>query len=135
MGNRFLQYWAPLILWIAGIFLVSSIPADSFPQSKVVSKFPLHFTAFFVLFLLFYRLFHSNSRKQLTAGALLLSFSFTLLISFSKECWQLLLPTRFFSFNDVLIDGGAALLGMLAICTVAVADQKSFAGIFSLKRE
>lgn len=141
MGNRFLLYWLPLIVWISGIFLVSSLPRDSFPQSadsfsqsKVISKFPLHIMAFFVLFLLFYRLLRLNSKKQL-AGVLVSSFSLTMLISLSKECWQLLIPTRYFNLNDLLIDGGAAFLGILGVCIVSVCNQKIFASIFGKKRD
>jgi len=128
VGTRFLLYWIPLIVWLSGIFLVSSLPTDSFPQSRVMSSLTLHFMAFFILFLLFYRLFRYNSGKQLTGGVLLASFSLTILISFSKECWQLLIPTRCFSLNDLLLDGGAAVLGILAIYIVSVCTQKRSLG-------
>ena len=128
MGTRFLLYWIPLIVWLSGIFLVSSLPTDSFPQSRVMSSLTLHFMAFFILFLLFYRLFRYNSGKQLTGGVLLASFSLTILISFSKECWQLFFPTRSFSLNDLLIDGGAALLGILAVSFISVCNQKRSLG-------
>ena len=128
MGTRFLLYWIPLIVWLSGIFLVSSLPTDSFPQSKVMNTFALHLTAFFVLFLLFYRLFRLNSKKQLSGGVLLASFSLTILISFSKEYWQLFFPTRSFSLNDLLIDGGAALLGILAVSIISVCNQKRSLG-------
>jgi len=114
--NRFLFYWLPLIIWISGIFLVSSLPTDSFPtEYKIPIEYPLHITAFFVLFLLFYRLFHSNNKKAKITSILLYSFIFTILFSLSKECWQLLIPTRSFSLKDIFIDGGAATLAILLV--------------------
>ena len=116
MANRFLLYWLPLIIWISGIFLVSSLQSDSFPaESSILTEYPLHITAFFVLFLLFYRLFHSNNKKATLTRILLYSFILTIIVSLSKECWQLLIPTRSFSLKDILIDGGAAFLAMLLV--------------------
>ena len=120
MANRLLLYWLPLMVWISGIFLASALPSHFFPRSRVTGSFSLHVTAFFILFVLFYRFFRPTRGKQLAGGVLIVSFAFTLLISFSKECWQLLFATRFFGLNDLLIDGGAALLGMLAVCIVSV---------------
>jgi hypothetical protein len=90
MANRFLFYWLPLIMWISGIFLVSSLPTKYFlPEHSIPIEYPLHITAFFVLFLLFYRLLRSNHKKAALGGILLSSLIFTMIVSFSKECWQL----------------------------------------------
>jgi len=116
MANRFLFYWLPLTIWISGIFLVSSLQSDSFPaESRIPTEYPLHVTAFFVLFLLFYRVFQSDSKKATLKIILLYSFILTILVSVSKECWQLLIPTRSFSLKDILVDGGAATLAMLVV--------------------
>ena len=112
MRNRFLFYWLPLIIWITGIFVVSSLPNHYFPHpSKIPLQYPLHLIAFFILFLLFYRLFDSKRIRNL----LLLSLFITMIISISKECWQIFIPGRAFSLKDILLDGGAALLGMIVI--------------------
>jgi len=119
--NRFLSYWLPLITWICGIFLVSSLPSNDSSQFKLGEpSLHIHIIAFFVLFLLFYRLFQSNNKKALLGGIILSSFAFTLIISISKECWQLFIPGRCFSLEDIMVDGGAAFLAMLV---VAVADS------------
>jgi VanZ family protein len=108
--------WLPLIVWIFGIFLVSSLSSNSLPIKAIIPiEYPLHIIAFFVLFLLSYRLFRSNHKKAALGGILLSSLIFTMIVSLSKECWQLLIPTRSFSLKDIFIDGGAAVLAMLAI--------------------
>jgi hypothetical protein len=115
MAHRFLFYWLPLIMWILGIFLVSTLSTTSFPaESGVPIEYPLHITASFVLFLLLYRLFRSNHKNAALGGILLSSLVFTMIVSLSKECWQLLIPTRSFSMKDIIVDGGAATLAMMA---------------------
>ena len=116
MANRFLLYWLPLLIWISGIFLVSSLPGNSFPSEfSILTEYPLHITAFFVLFLLFYRLLHSNNKKVTLKNILLLSLIMTMIVSFIKEAYQLLMPTRSFSLKDILVDGGATTLAMLFV--------------------
>lgn len=116
MAKRFLLYWLPLVVWISGIFLVSSLPSDSFPaEYKIPTEYPLHVTAFFVLFLLFYRVFQSDSKKATLPSILLYSFIFTIIVSLSKECWQIFMPTRSFSLKDILVDGGATTIAMLLV--------------------
>ena len=118
MTNRILLYWLPLLVWICGIFFISSLPTKYFPaesESNIPTEYLLHITAFFVLFLLFYRLFSSNRKRTFPCGILLLSFIVTMIVSISKECWQLLMPTRSFSLKDILVDGGATTLAVLLV--------------------
>ena len=119
MRNRVLLYWLPLVVWISGIFLVSSLPSGSYPGKTWFSIMPmeylLHITAFFVLCLLFYRLFHSNNKKATLTSILLYSFIFTIIVSLSKKCWQLLIPTRSFSVKGLLVDGAATTLATLLV--------------------
>lgn len=92
--------------------MVSSVPSGSFPAGKGFSRIPteylLHLTAFFVLFLLFYRLLGSRNKGVSVKGILFACLALTLLISGLKECWQLMFPTRSFSLKDLLVDAGAA---------------------------
>jgi len=122
--HRFLFYWLPLIIWITGIFLVSSLPSSSLPQSKVFSHYSQHFIAFFILFLLFHRLFRSNGKA--VPISFLLSFIFTITVSFFKECWQILIPTRSFGLKDVLFDSIAAFLAMLVVGVNGTARNLKF---------
>jgi len=120
MSKRFLLYWVPLIIWICGIFVVSSIPGNPSPSPSpqvgaFTHEYPLHITAFFCLFVLFYRMLNTKEKRAPLATILLLSLIFTMVVAFSKECWQILLPTRHFSLKDIFVDGGATVLAMLVV--------------------
>ena len=119
MNKRFLYYWLPLLIWISGIFLVSSIPSipsKSFPVEQIIPmEYPLHLTAFFVLFLLFYRLLEHKNKPLPLRNIVLFSIILTMAVAIAKECWQLLIPSRFFSMKDILVDGSAAILAMFAL--------------------
>lgn len=110
--NRAVFYWLPVVVWIVGIFVVSAVPNISFPARTgsffIPTEYLLHITAFFVLFLLFYRLLGSGNRGVSVKGILLACLALTLLVSGLKECWQLMFPTRSFSVKDLLVDAGAA---------------------------
>ena len=119
MSKRFLLYWAPLIIWTCAIFVVSSLPSNSIPstlpESRIPTEYALHITAFFCLFVLFYRLFNSNGKNSPLMTIMFSSLILTMVVAFSKECWQLLIPTRWFSVKDIFVDGGAAILAMLVV--------------------
>ncbi len=57
--KRLIFYWLPLVVWVSGIFVVSSLPGGFYPVkigfSIIPTEYLLHITAFFVLCLLFYR--------------------------------------------------------------------------------
>jgi len=119
VSKRFLLYWLPLVVWISGIFVVSSLPSGSYPGktwfSIIPTEYLLHITAFFVLFLLFYRMLNTKEKKAPLTTILLSSLIFTMVVAFSKECLQFLLPTRSFSLKDISVDGGATILAMLVV--------------------
>jgi len=119
MENKFLFYWVPLIIWIIAIFVVSSLPSKSIPSTLPVSGIPtayaLHITAFFCLFVLFYRVLNTKEKRVHLTTILLSSLIFTMVVAVSKECWQIFVPTRHFSLKDILVDGGATVLAMLVV--------------------
>jgi len=117
MSKRFLLYWVPLIIWICAVFVVSSLPGSSFPmrESRIPTSYVLHITAFFCLFVLFYRLLSTKEKRTSLTIILLSSLIFTMVVAFSKECWQILFPTRHFSLQDIFVDGGATILAMLVV--------------------
>ena len=120
MSKRFLLYWLPLIIWICGIFVVSSIPGNPSPSlspqvGASTHEYPLHITAFSCLYLLFYRLSNSNGNNSSLMTIMFSSLILTMVVAFSKECWQSLLPTRYFSLKDIFVDAGAAATAMLIV--------------------
>lgn len=114
--NRFLLYWLPLVIWILGIFVVSFLPSDSYPSETALpgisADYLLHVTAFFVLFLLWYRMFHTHEKEASVTRKLLLSLGLTVTVAVGKECLQIVAPSRTFSISDMLLDGAAALTAM-----------------------
>lgn len=111
--NRFLIYWLPLVGWISGILVVSSLPGGTIPAGPDISlEYPLHITAFFVLFLLFYRLLDLRNKDTSVKSMLLICLVLTMLVAGLKECLQLAAPTRTFSLKDIMVDGAAATLAM-----------------------
>jgi len=119
MSKRFLLYRLPLIIWICGIFVVSSLPGNSIPstlpESRIPTSYVLHITAFFCLFFLFYRVLNTKEKRVHLTTILLSSLIFTMVVAVSKECWQIFVPTRHFSLKDILVDGGATVLAMLVV--------------------
>ena len=119
MAKRLIIYWLPLVVWISGIFLVSSLPGGSYPCktwfSIIPTEYLLHITAFFVLCLLFYRVLQFNNIKPGLTNVILYCLICTMIVSISKECLQLFIPTRSFSMKDILVDGGATILAVLVV--------------------
>lgn len=115
--NRFLLYWLPLGIWIVGTLVVSALPSGSYPKETALpgfsSNYLLHVTAFFVLFLMCFRLFHSQYKGASRLRTILLSLGITLLVAVCKECLQLVAPTRTFSVADMLLDAAAAVTALL----------------------
>ena len=119
MSKRFFLYCVPLIIWIIGIFVVSSLPSKSIPstlpESRIPTEYVLHITAFSCLFVLFYRVLNTQEKRAPLTTILLSSLIFTMVVSVSKECWQIFVPTRHFSLKDIFVDGGATALAMLVV--------------------
>ena len=121
MKNRLMFYWAPLIILIIAIFVMSVIPnhylllEEPSLLSKIFNQYTQHLFAFFVLFVLCYRLFRIEFMKLSLFRMMLYSFLFTITISFSKEYLQLFIPSRTFNPVDILVDGVGALLGLLGM--------------------
>ena len=119
MAKRLIIYWLPLVVWISGIFVVSSLPSGFYPAKIgfpiIPTEYLLHITAFFVLCLLFYRVLQFKNIKLGLTNVILYCLIFTMIVSFSKECLQFFIPTRSFSMKDILVDGGAAIFAMLVV--------------------
>jgi len=138
VSKRFLLYWLPLIIWISAIFVVSSLPSkfipSSLPDSGIPTEYVLHITAFFCLFFLFYRVFRNNVKSAPLGTILLSSFVFTMVVAFPKECWQFLMPTRFFSVKDILVDAGASIWAMLLVTVVKIMPRWNSPGESKIPR-
>jgi VanZ family protein len=100
--QRLLNLWAPVILWCALIFYLSSIPDLS---SGLEYDYPLrklaHMAEYAILLLL--------ARRPLGDRA---GLAFAILYAATDEWHQSFVPGRMGAFTDVLIDAAGAALAL-----------------------
>lgn len=114
-AGRFLLDWAPVLLWMALIYSVSSQPSLPGPSGSVESfivKKSGHVASYAVLAILTWRAFRWQQ------GALILALIITALYGASDEWHQSFVPPRDASLRDVLIDTFGGGLGLLALSIV-----------------
>jgi VanZ family protein len=123
MERYSVKYILPVILWMAVIFVSSSLPQDVFPKvnSWIWAKL-VHVVYFGVLALLVQRALLSQEKYRLLLKYVqLISILFAVFYGASDEIHQLFTPGRHAQITDVLIDGfGASLfiLGSIAYRTL-----------------
>ena len=108
----FRNYTLPALVWMAGIFVSSSIPGEDFPDVGFWGWAKLiHLFYYCVLCFLIYRtlLYHMRS-PALFRHAFLVAILLATVYGATDELHQLYTPGRHGQFSDVLIDGlGASL--------------------------
>lgn len=113
----FVYYYLPVFLWMGLIFYLSSIPGlksgASLPTEIVLRK-TAHIFEYFILALLFWRIFYYHLGFSLLKSGLL-AFSSCIGYAISDEIHQFFIEERAGRFVDVLVDGGGAFLGVLAV--------------------
>jgi len=125
MKKYSVKYILPTLLWMALIFVSSSIPADAFPQvdSWIWAKL-IHVLYFGVLALLLQRALRQQTRWRLLLRYVqIMSILIAVFYGASDEFHQLFTVGRHAQFTDVFIDGfGASLfiLGSTAYRTLAL---------------
>ena len=105
--SRRFSLWAPVVLWAAVIFALSSIPSlgtDLGVWDTILRK-GAHMTEYAILALLLFR----------ALGSELHAFLFGLAYAVSDEIHQLFVGGRHGSPVDVAIDAAGLLLGLLAL--------------------
>jgi VanZ family protein len=105
--SRRFSLWAPVVLWAAVIFALSSIPSlgtDLGVWDTILRK-GAHMTEYAILALLLFR----------ALGSELSAFLFGLAYAVSDEIHQLFVSGRHGSPLDVAIDAAGLLLGLLAL--------------------
>ena len=112
--KSFTYYWLPLIAYCVFIYFQSSYPSpESLPSFEFSDKL-MHFAAYAVMGVLFYRAYHTLSFKNSFQWIVLLSMISASLYGISDEIHQSFVPSRDGSFLDVVAD----ILG--AVCGVYV---------------
>ena len=105
--SRRFSLWAPVVLWAAVIFALSSVPSlgtDLGVWDTILRK-GAHMTEYAILALLLFR----------ALGSELPAFLFGLAYAVSDEIHQLFVSGRHGSPVDVAIDAAGLLLGLLAL--------------------
>jgi VanZ family protein len=104
---RRFSLWAPVVLWAALIFALSSIPslATDLGVWDTILRKGAHMTEYAILALLLFR----------ALGSELHAFVFGLAYAISDEIHQLFVSGRHGSPVDVTIDAAGLLLGLLAL--------------------
>jgi VanZ family protein len=125
--RSFLKNQFPLLVWLALIYWLSSIPR--IPEIRLI---PMpdkvaHFTIFFVLCWFGHRAFLMQERfPRLRRHALLVAFLLSALYGFSDEVHQRYVPGRTYDYKDMAADAtGAALYAGLQLLN---ARRKSAVG-------
>ena len=110
--NTFLYRWLPLIVYCLAIYIQSDFPAsEHLPSFEFSDKF-IHFFAYAVMGVLFYRAYQTLPAKDDSRMLILLSVVSASLYGISDEIHQYYVPFR----DASIYDGIANFLG--ALCGV-----------------
>ena len=110
--KRFVLYWLPLILYCLLIFIQSANPSpEQIPSIPFVDKV-LHFTAYAIMGILFYRAYQTLRIKDNIQLLMLLSVVSASLYGISDEIHQSFVPFREASVGDVIADTIGAFSGV-----------------------
>lgn len=102
--KRFALYWLPLILYCLLIFIQSANPSpDQIPSFPLVDKL-LHFVAYGLMGILFYRAYRTFRIKNNKRMLMLLSVVSATLYGISDEIHQSFVPFRDAEIADILAD-------------------------------
>lgn len=119
MERYSVKYIIPVILWMAMIFVSSSLPPEAFPKagSWILAKL-VHIMYFGFLALLVQRALSQQEKYHILLKYVqIASILFAVFYGASDEIHQLFTPGRHAQFTDVLIDGLGASLFIL--CSIA----------------
>ena len=108
----FTYYWLPLIAYCVFIYFQSSYPSPEDLPSFQFSDKMLHFMAYAVMGILFYRAYRTLPIKNEVQWIVLLSMISASLYGVSDEIHQSFVPSRDGSFLDVVADVLGAVCGV-----------------------
>ncbi len=111
--KNLLYHWLPLIGYCLFIFIQSAHPLpDLIPQRPLFDKL-LHFLAYFILGILFFRAYRTLSVKISHNILIFISISSSILYGISDEIHQHFVPLRQADLMDVLADALGSVFGIL----------------------
>jgi len=110
--KNFLYYWLPVILYCLAIYIQSDLPASEHIPSFEFSDKVLHFLAYAVMGILFYRAYQTLRIKDNQQMLLLLSIVSASLYGISDEIHQYYVPFRDAESLDAIANFLGALCGV-----------------------
>lgn len=114
--GRFFRYHLPVILYAAGIIVVSSMQ-DLRPPDLPVPSFDkiIHFLEYAIFALLTFRSFYHLGKEPNLRRAVLLTALFVSFFAFLDELYQRFVPGRHSDWRDFLVDIIGAYAVLLAL--------------------
>ena len=110
--KRFILYWLPVIVYCVAIYIQSDFPSIEHIPSFEFSDKVLHFFAYAVLGVLFYRAYGTLRVKSDPRMLILISMVSASLYGVSDEVHQYLVPFRDASIWDVVANTLGAICGV-----------------------
>ena len=117
------RYWAPVLLWLALIFILSSIPGDVYPRMR--SKWPsyfVHLGLYCVLGFLLIRLLSAKLRLSGPGGGrIILTWALGFAWGISDEAHQeFFVANRGYEWIDLMYDGIGLIVGIFIFTALNV---------------
>ena len=110
--KHFISRWLPLIIYCLIIFIQSSLPAyERLPEFRFSDKL-LHFGAYALMGILFFRAFQTLGIKSDARRLILFSIAAATLYGISDEIHQYFVPFRNADLLDVLANTLGAICGV-----------------------
>lgn len=110
--KRFIIYWLPLILYCLAIYIQSDLPSIEHIPSFEFSDKLLHFCAYAVMGILFYRAYQTLRIKGDPRLLMLISIVSASLYGISDEIHQYFVPFRDASIWDAVANALGAVCGV-----------------------
>ncbi|MCX6640917.1 MAG: VanZ family protein [bacterium] len=108
-----LRLWAPLLIWLTAIFVMSSFHKTFIPQSKYISWDKVaHIIEFGILGYLTARAIYFSGVRFLYRSFVIMTILLGVLYAASDEFHQYFVPGRFASVYDVMADGIGVAIGL-----------------------
>jgi VanZ family protein len=111
--GRLLWLWLPVVVYMAGIFVASSISKPPMPED--VSDVSLHEAAYFGLTLLLIRALSRETWSGVTWKVLAAAWIVAVLYGISDEWHQSFVPNRHADFRDIVADATGALAAVVVV--------------------
>jgi len=129
--KRFTLHWLPLILYCLLIYIQSANPSpEQIPSFPFVDKV-LHFVAYGIMGILFYRAFQTLRIKENKQILILLSVISATLYGISDEIHQSFIPFRDAEISDIIADfiGSACGVWLYHLWMTSRMSQRLWPGI------